>query len=163
MIEIGRLCIKIAGRDAGLNCVIVDILDDRFVLIDGETRRRRCNIMHLEPLKEIVKIKKNSSHEVVSKVLKVAGINARETKPKQKTERPRKKRKTPEQLREQKEERNKLRNIFKSKKKETGKEKTVVNEKKGESLEEKAGLVEKKEGTKTKVKKSKKDSKSIKK
>ena len=57
MIEIGRLCIKTAGRDAGLKCIIVDILDDKFVLIDGETRRRKCNILHLEPLKDVVKIK----------------------------------------------------------------------------------------------------------
>src|SRR3989344_3996604 len=59
MIEIGRLCLKTAGRDAGMKCVIVDILDDKFVLIDGQTRRRKCNILHLEPLKEVIKIKKN--------------------------------------------------------------------------------------------------------
>jgi len=43
----GRICVKTAGRDAGLKCVIVDVLDDKFVLIDGETRRRKCNILHL--------------------------------------------------------------------------------------------------------------------
>jgi large subunit ribosomal protein L14e len=63
MIEIGRLCVKTAGRDAGLKCIIVDILDDKFVLIDGETRRRKCNILHLEPLKDVIKIKKNASHD----------------------------------------------------------------------------------------------------
>ena len=57
MIEIGRICVKIAGRDAGLKCVIVDILDDKSVLIDGETRRRKCNVLHLEPSKEVIKIK----------------------------------------------------------------------------------------------------------
>ncbi len=167
MIEIGRLCMKIAGRDAGSKCVIVDILDDKFVLIDGETRRRKCNIMHLEPLKDIVKIKKGASHEDVSEVLKDAGIKSRETKPKQKTERPRKKRKTSEQLREQKEEKKKLMDIFKLKKKEESKEKPAAKEKIGDSLEDKAGLIEeeksKKMKTQTKVKKSKKDSKPIKK
>ena len=109
MIEIGRLCVKTAGRDAGLKCIVVDILEDKFVLIDGETRRRKCNILHLEPLKDVIKIKKNASHDDVSKVLKELNIGARETKPKPKTERPRKKRKTSEQLREQKDEKKKER------------------------------------------------------
>src|SRR3990167_6019598 len=113
MIEIGRLCVKTAGRDAGLKCVVVFILDDKFVLIDGETRRRKCNILHLEPLKDVIKIKKKDSHEDVKKEFEKLGLTIRETKPKQKTERPRKKRKTPEQIRQQKEEKKKLRDIFK--------------------------------------------------
>jgi len=100
MIEIGRLCVKLAGRDAGLKCVVVDILDDKFVLIDGETRRRKCNILHLEPLKDVIKIKKKASHEEVKKEFEKLGLKVWETKPKQKAERPRKKRKTPEQLRQ---------------------------------------------------------------
>ena len=163
MIEIGRLCVKTAGRDAGLKCIVVDILEDKFVLIDGETRRRKCNILHLEPLKDVVKIKKNASHEDIKKEFEKLGLNVRETKPRQKTERPRKKRKTPEQLRVQREEkqkeRKKLRDVLGlGKKKE---EKKVGGEK--ESLEEKAGLVEeKKEGGKKESKekgKSKKQSK----
>ena len=47
MIEIGRIVIKTAGRDAGREAVIVDILDDNYVLIDGNVRRRKCNILHL--------------------------------------------------------------------------------------------------------------------
>ena len=135
MIEIGRLAVKIAGRDAGLKCVIVEILDDKFVLIDGETRRRKCNILHLEPLKDVIKLKKGASHEDVGKEFEALGLRARETAPKQKTERPGKKRKTPEQLRAKKEEKRKLRDMFKPKKKE---------DKKG-SLEEITGLGEKKE------------------
>ena len=41
MFQVGRLCIKIAGRDAGKKCVIVSVLDDVFVLIDGEWRNPR--------------------------------------------------------------------------------------------------------------------------
>ncbi|RLG55185.1 MAG: 50S ribosomal protein L14e, partial [Candidatus Hydrothermarchaeota archaeon] len=49
-IEIGRVCVKTAGREAGKRCVIVDIIDKNFVLVDGpEVQRRRCNIKHLEP------------------------------------------------------------------------------------------------------------------
>ncbi|MDO8740361.1 MAG: 50S ribosomal protein L14e [Candidatus Woesearchaeota archaeon] len=90
MFEIGRLCVKLAGRDAGLKCVVVDILEGRFVLIDGETRRRKCNILHLEPLSQILKIEKNASHDDVVKVFKELGIEVITTKPKQKTEKPKK-------------------------------------------------------------------------
>ena len=58
MIEVGRLIVKIAGRDAGLKGVIVEILDDNNVLIDGQVRRRKCNILHVEPLDKVVKIHK---------------------------------------------------------------------------------------------------------
>lgn len=90
MIEIGRLCVKTAGRDAGCKCVIVDILDNNYVLIDGGTRRRKCNILHLEALKDVVEIKKNASHEDVKKEFEKLGLKVRETKPKPKTERPKK-------------------------------------------------------------------------
>jgi len=153
MIEIGRVCVKLAGRDASKKCVIVDILDDKFVLIDGETRRRRCNILHLEPLTQVVKIKKNSSHEEVAKALKEIGVEARETKPKPKSQRPRTKRKTPEQLREQKQEKKRLLGLFKSKaKKAEDKQETTLEEKAGLEVKE-AKPAEKKE-TKPKAKKS---------
>lgn len=118
-LEIGRLVVKTAGRDAGKKAVIVDILDHKFVLLDGETRRRKCNIMHLEPINQSVKLPKNASHSEVAKVLKEIGIETLQTKPKPKTERAKKKRKTPEQLKVQKEEKKKLRDVFKPKKKES--------------------------------------------
>ena len=104
MIEVGRIMVKIAGRDAGKKGVIIGILDDKFVLVDGETRRRKANILHIEPLNQVIKIEKNASHEAVAKALEELGIKARQTKPKPKTQKPKAKRKTPEQLREQKED-----------------------------------------------------------
>ncbi|MBI4452651.1 50S ribosomal protein L14e [Candidatus Woesearchaeota archaeon] len=138
MIEVGRLVTKIAGRDAGCKAIIVEILDDKYVLLDGETRRRKCNILHIEPLNQKIEIKKNASHEEVAKVLKDIGIETRQTKPKPKTQKSKAKRKTPDQLRVQKEEKRKLRDIFRPKKKE---EKAETKE---ATLEEKAGLVEEK-------------------
>ena len=138
MIEIGRLCVKIAGRDAGKKCVIIDILDDKYVLIDGETRRRKCNVLHIEPLSQKIEIKNNAPHDEVAKALKAIGLEARQTKPRQKTTKPHKKRKTPDQLREQKQEKKKLRDVFRLKKKE---EKAEAKE---TTLEEKAGLTEEK-------------------
>jgi len=134
MIEIGRLCVKIAGRDAGLKCVIVDILNDKFVLIDGQTRRRKCNILHLEPLKVVINVKKNASHEDIKKEFGKLKLKTWETKPKPKTEKPVKKKKP----KLQKEDKKKSKPGKIDKKPETKKEKIK------ESLEEKAGLSEKK-------------------
>jgi len=69
----GQLCVKIAGRDAGNECVVVEVLDDNFVLIDGNTRRRKCNVDHLEPIGEL-KIKSKAGHDEVIEAMKKAGI-----------------------------------------------------------------------------------------
>jgi large subunit ribosomal protein L14e len=93
MIEIGRLCIKIAGRDAGKKCVVVDIVNDNTVLIDGETRRRNCNIKHIEPLKGTIKIKKGASHADIVSEFKKLDVEIKEKKSKKTAERTRKVRK----------------------------------------------------------------------
>jgi len=74
MIEIGRVCIKTAGRDAKREAVVVDILDEKFVLIDGNVRRRKCNILHLEPTEILLKIKKNTITEGVLSTMSDAGL-----------------------------------------------------------------------------------------
>lgn len=94
--EIGRICIKIAGRDAGLKCVVVDVLDDVYVMIDGQTRRRKCNLAHLEPTKEIISISKGDTHDKVVAAFKKLNIEIKERKAKPKTERPKKQRKVKE-------------------------------------------------------------------
>ena len=90
MIEVGRLCVKIAGRDAGGKCVIVDVLDDKFVTIDGNVRRRKCNVAHLEPLKDSVKISKGASHEAVKKEFDKLKEAVWSTKSKKAAEKPKK-------------------------------------------------------------------------
>lgn len=90
MIEVGRLCMKIAGRDAGEKCVVVDIIDNCNVLIDGQTRRRKCNIKHLEPIEKVLKIKKGISHADIVKEFKKLGLEARETEPKKAGPKPKK-------------------------------------------------------------------------
>jgi large subunit ribosomal protein L14e len=82
MFEIGRICIKTAGRDAGRKCVIVDVLDKNYVLIDGETRIRKSIILHLEPLDKVIKINKNASHDEIKKEFEKLGFNVKETKQK---------------------------------------------------------------------------------
>jgi large subunit ribosomal protein L14e len=78
MYELGRICVKTAGRDARLKCVIIDVLEGNFVMIDGQTRRKRCNIAHLEPLDKVLKVKKNASHDDVAEILKKEGIEVAE-------------------------------------------------------------------------------------
>ena len=90
MIEIGRLCVKIAGREAGRKCIIVDIIDDNYVLIDGQLRRKKCSISHLEPLDKKIEIKKNASHSEVIAEFKKLGIDIKETKKKEKKGKPKK-------------------------------------------------------------------------
>lgn len=87
MNEIGRVCVKTAGRDASKKCVIVEIIDNNYVIIDGETRRKKCNVAHLEPLKSLVDIKAGAEHSVIAKAL---GIEARENKSRKTAERPKK-------------------------------------------------------------------------
>jgi len=65
-VDIGRVCVKIAGRDAGRACVIVDILNDNFVVVAGkDVRRRKVNIDHLHLLDKTVKIEKNAPDDQV--------------------------------------------------------------------------------------------------
>ena len=90
MIQIGRLCLKTNGRDAGLRCVILTDTKNNRVLIDGETRRRLCNVNHLEPLPTVVSVAKEASHQDVAAVLSHLGITVLATKPKKAIARPRK-------------------------------------------------------------------------
>jgi len=78
-IEVGRICVKIYGREAGRKCVIVDIIDENFVLITGPknltgVRRRRANIDHIEPLDKKIDISKGASDEEVMDALTKEGL-----------------------------------------------------------------------------------------
>ncbi len=77
MIEIGRLCIKTAGRDAMQHCVVIEIIDDNYVLVDGNTRRKKVNKSHLEPLNKVLSVKKGADTKTVHEELKKAGIEIR--------------------------------------------------------------------------------------
>jgi len=74
VIEIGRVCVKVRGREAGRRCVVVDILDENFVIIDGDVKRRRANIKHLEPLPVVLNIRQGASTEEVIKAMLENGI-----------------------------------------------------------------------------------------
>jgi len=79
-VEVGRVCVKISGREAGKKCVIVDIIDKNFVLITGPqnvtgVKRRRANINHIEPTEKRVNIKRGNSDEEIMEVLDEEALN----------------------------------------------------------------------------------------
>lgn len=96
LMDIGRVCYKISGREAGRVCVIIDAKDKKFVLIDGNVKRRLCNIAHLEPTELVLKIKKGASTQEVNSALQKEKHIIKEKKGKSKgvkKEKPQKKRK----------------------------------------------------------------------
>ncbi len=89
MLTIGSICMKIAGRDAGKLGVVIDIIDSTYVLLDGEVRRKKCNILHLEPMGKSVDVKKNATHADVLKALGIKEGKKKTGKKKDKALRPR--------------------------------------------------------------------------
>jgi len=76
VIEVGRVCVKLAGREAGKRCVIVDIVDNNFVIVSGpKVKRRRCNIAHLEPTDKKIEIPKGADDTTVKQALEALGSN----------------------------------------------------------------------------------------
>jgi large subunit ribosomal protein L14e len=56
-IEVGRVCVKTAGREAGEKCVIIELIDEKFVEVVGiSVKNKRCNIGHLEPLEKTIEV-----------------------------------------------------------------------------------------------------------
>lgn len=79
MYETGRVCLKIAGREAGKYCVIVESVDDNLVLITGPksitgVKRRKCNIDHIEPTENKIDIASNADDASVESLWKSSGL-----------------------------------------------------------------------------------------
>ena len=85
-IEVGRICVKQAGREIGKKCVVIDVMDKSFVLVTGPkkvtgVKRRRVNINHVMPLQDKVDVKRGASDEEVASVLESAGKLQEMTQP----------------------------------------------------------------------------------
>jgi len=77
-VEVGRICVKLAGRETGRKCVIIDVMDKSFVLITGPkkltgVKRRRVNINHVSPLQDRIEIPRGASDEEVTAILETTG------------------------------------------------------------------------------------------
>ncbi len=70
LVEVGRVCVKKFGRDAGKRAVVTKVLDSNFVHIITSTRlkERKCNVKHLEFLSEKVEL---GNKEQIARVLEV--------------------------------------------------------------------------------------------
>ncbi|MDH5771453.1 MAG: 50S ribosomal protein L14e [Candidatus Bathyarchaeota archaeon] len=77
-VKVGRVCVKTRGRESGMKCVVVEIIDKSFVLITGPekltgVKRRRVNINHIRPLDWKIDIKKGVTDKFVVNALKKMG------------------------------------------------------------------------------------------
>lgn len=77
--EIGRIAVKVSGREAGKKCVIVDVVDKNFVLVTGPkqltgVKRRRANIRHLAFTPHKIDIRRGADDDEVMKALEAAGL-----------------------------------------------------------------------------------------
>ena len=77
-IEVGRLCVKQAGRECCHKCVVIDVMDKSFVLVTGPkkltgVKRRRVNINHIMPLEDKIEIKRAAGDDEVTQALEAQG------------------------------------------------------------------------------------------
>jgi large subunit ribosomal protein L14e len=68
--DVGRVCVKLRGREKGLECVVVEVIDRNYVVVAGpDVRRRRVNMHHLRPLDRSVSVGRGASDEDVAAAL----------------------------------------------------------------------------------------------
>ena len=75
LVEVGRICVKTHGREAGKKCVVVERVDKNFVLVTGPKevtgiRRCRSNVDHLNPTTKKVDIKAGAEDSDIEKAIK---------------------------------------------------------------------------------------------
>jgi large subunit ribosomal protein L14e len=77
--EVGQVCIKTVGREKGRYCVVVKNVDKNFVRVSGPkaltgVKRRRANVIHLQPLQYKLEIKEDASDEELLEAWKKSGL-----------------------------------------------------------------------------------------
>lgn len=88
VLEVGRVCLKIAGREGGKYAVVVKPAgtgkgkgkdDKSFVFVTGPklltgVKRRKCNIYHLQPTQYKLEIAEDATDEQVITAYEKAGL-----------------------------------------------------------------------------------------
>ncbi len=84
VLEVGRVCMKIAGREAGKYCVIIKPAgkskdEKSFVFVTGPrlltgVKRRKCNIDHLKATEYKLDISENATDDQVIAAYEKAGL-----------------------------------------------------------------------------------------
>jgi large subunit ribosomal protein L14e len=77
--EIGQVCIKTVGKEKGKYCVVVKKVDENFVIVSGPkaltgVKRRRANVIHLQPLQYKLEIKEDANDEEILEAWKKSGL-----------------------------------------------------------------------------------------
>jgi large subunit ribosomal protein L14e len=77
--EIGQVCVKTVGKEKGNYCVVVKKVDENFVIVSGPkaltgVKRRRANVIHLQPLQYKLDIKEDASDEEILEAWKRSGL-----------------------------------------------------------------------------------------
>jgi len=78
-LDVGTVCMKVAGREGGAVCCVIKPVDKTFVMITGPKlvtgiKRRRCNIEHLEPTGIKLDIKEDATDEEIIEAYKKANV-----------------------------------------------------------------------------------------
>ena len=69
-LEVGSVCVKTTGREAGNKAVVLDTVDDNFVLIQGpRVRKRKCNVLHLIPIGKKISLTKGATQKEIEEKL----------------------------------------------------------------------------------------------
>lgn len=79
LIDVGRVVVITQGRRAGKKAVVVDLIDENFVLVTGPqlingVKRRRMNVDHIMPTNVKLEIEKGASDEEVLNAIKDRGL-----------------------------------------------------------------------------------------
>lgn len=75
MLDVGRVCVKLAGREVGRKCVILERVDKNFVLVASPgVKTRRCNVRHLESTDLVLEIQ-GTGEEAVKAALEKAKVS----------------------------------------------------------------------------------------
>ncbi len=77
--ETGRIVVKIAGREGGQYGVVVKKVDENFVMVTGPklltgVKRRKANVLHLEPTSFKLEIKDDATDEEVIEAYRKSGL-----------------------------------------------------------------------------------------
>ena len=79
VIEVGRIVVKTRGREAGRKAVVVEIVDNNFVVVTGPksvtgVKRRKVNINHIETTDKKIDIPKGADDKTVEDKLKAENL-----------------------------------------------------------------------------------------
>ena len=69
-IDIGSVCVKTMGREAGRRVVVLEAIDKNTVVVQGLlVRKRKCGIAHLFPMGKKVSVTKNMTQKELRDIL----------------------------------------------------------------------------------------------